>query len=362
MGKRWRRTQTTAKESGSKVNRHVVFRLSFALLIAVSLVFAGAAGSLVPAQAAPLKEVRLDYATYSPTSLVLKEKGWLEEHFGPKGIAVKWVFSLGSAPSNELLRSRAVDFASTAGAAALNARAQGVPLKSVYIFAKPEWTALVTRPETGITSVADLKGKRVAAYAGTDPWFFLIRALEAHGLTTRDVTIVNIPHPEGRIALERGDVDAWAGLDPHMADVELLRGFVLFYRNPDFNTYGTLNVLEDTLKNHPDVVKDVIRLYERARRWVIENPEETARILAEYARIDLAVAEKELYERMDFSNPVPGTHVYETLAATAPLLEAIPNNLPRWADAEKALEGLLVSELIEAVLAEEGQAQGSSEL
>ena len=166
------------------------------------------------------------------------------------------MFSLGSAPANELLRSRAVDFASTAGASALNAAAQGVPLKSVYIFSKPEWTALVTRPDSGITSVSDLKGKRVAAYAGTDPWFFLFRALEAHGLSNRDVTIVNIPHPEGRIALERGDVDAWAGLDPHMADVEIQNGFVLFHRNPDYNTYGTLNVLEDTLRNHPDIVAE----------------------------------------------------------------------------------------------------------
>ena len=84
---------------------------------------------------------------------MLKEKGWVEEALAPRGIAVKWVFSIGSAAANEHLRSRAVDFASTAGAAALNARAQGVPLKSVYIFSKPEWTALVTRPDTGITSV-----------------------------------------------------------------------------------------------------------------------------------------------------------------------------------------------------------------
>lgn len=327
-------------------------RLVAALSLVVLFLFAGAIGQIALAQSAQLKEVRLDYATYSPTSLVLKEKGWLDEYFAERGIAVKWVFSLGSAPSNELLRSRAVDFASTAGAAALNARAQGVPLKSVYIFAKPEWTALVTRPDAGITSVTDLKGKKVAAYAGTDPWFFLMRALEAHGLSSRDVTVVNIPHTEGRIALERGDVDAWAGLDPHMADVELQNGFVLFYRNTDYNTYGTLNVLEDTLKNHPDIVADVIRLYERARHWTIENPEQVARILSEYARIELPVAEKELYERMDFSNPVPGRHVYDTLAATVPLLKAIPNNLPRWADPQKALDELLVTEFVEAVLAE----------
>jgi len=318
------------------------------------LVLHGIFGGVAAAHPGHLQEISLDYATYSPTSLVLKHFGWLEEAFAPRGISVKWVFSVGSAAANESLRSRAVDFASTAGAAALNARAQGVPLKSVYIYSKPEWAALVTRPDTGITSVHDLKGKKVAAYIGTDPWFFLLRALEEHGLSSRDVTIINLPHPEGRTALERGDVDAWAGLDPHMADVELQNGYILFYRNPDFNTYGTLNVLEEVIRDHPDLVTEVVRQYERARLWTIEHPEEAAQILAEYGRIDIAVAKKELFERTDLNNPVPGRHVYDTLAATVPLLKSIPNNLPRWADPEKALDELLVTDFIEAVLAENG--------
>ena len=46
--------------------------------------------------AAPLKELRLDYAYYSPASLVLKRFGWLEESFKPAGTDVKWVLSAGS--------------------------------------------------------------------------------------------------------------------------------------------------------------------------------------------------------------------------------------------------------------------------
>ena len=139
-----------------------------------------------------------------------------------------------------------------------------------------------------------------------------------------------------------------------LADVELKSGYLLFYRNPDFNTYGTLNVLEETLRDHPDIVQEVVHLYERARRWTIAHPEEAAQILAEYGRIDLDVARKELLERNDFGDPVPGRHVYDTLAATIPLLKAIPNNLPRWADPEKALDELLVTQWAqEALLAED---------
>lgn len=356
MGKALATGRKSIKESGSRAVRTTSFSLvprwNALILLLVAVLFG--LSLYTPVASAALTEIRLDYATYSPVSLVLKEKGWVEEVFEPRGIAVKWVFSIGSAHANEHLRSRAVHFASMAGATALNARAQGVPLKTVYIFSKPEWTALVTRPDTGIASVTDLQGKRVAAYVGTDPWFFLLRALEEHGLSSRDVTIINIQHPEGRLALERGEVDAWAGLDPHMADVELKSGYLLFYRNPDFNTYGTLNVLEETLRDHPDIVQEVVHLYERARRWTIAHPEEAAQILAEYGRIDLDVARKELLERNDFGDPVPGRHVYDTLAATIPLLKAIPNNLPRWADPEKALDELLVTEWAqEALLAED---------
>ena len=74
--------------------------------------------------------------------------------------------------------------------------------------------------------------------------------------------IVELQHPDGRIALERGQVDAWAGLDPHMAASQLEAGSRLIYRNIAWNTYGALNVREDFLAAHPDVVRIVLRAYE----------------------------------------------------------------------------------------------------
>ena len=69
-----------------------------------------------------------------------------------------------------------------------------------------------------------------------------MRALAGAGLTEQDVKFVLLQHPDGRTALRRGDVDAWAGLDPMMASAELEEGAVLFYRQPEANTWGILNV------------------------------------------------------------------------------------------------------------------------
>src|SRR4051812_11266329 len=161
--------------------------------------------------------VRLDYAYYNPSSLALRRQGWLEEALQEQGIGVEWVLSAGSNKANEYLRSEAIDFGSTAGAAALLAKANGSPIQTVYVFSKPEWTALVVSKDSTITSLDQLKGKKIAATKGTDPYFFLLRSLNSVGLSASDVEIVNLQHADGKAALERGDVDAWAGLDPFMA-------------------------------------------------------------------------------------------------------------------------------------------------
>lgn len=272
-----------------------------------------------PAIADPLKELRLDYATYSPTSLVVRKMGWMEEAFKADGVTVKWVQSPSSANALDFLKKGSLDFGSTAGLAAVLARVDGNPIKCVYIFSKPEWTALVVAKDSPIASVADLKGKKIAANRGTDPYLFLLRALARHGLNKADVEVVQLAHVLGRKALEAKEVDAWAGLDPHMAASELEAGSRLLYRNADFNTYGFLNTTEAFAASHPDAVKRVIGIYEKARVWLLANPEEATALLSEQARISPAVARQQL-ARNDFTNPVPGSVHLEALKAAAPIL------------------------------------------
>src|SRR5271156_3949904 len=117
-------------------------------------------------------EIRIDWATYNPVSMVLKDKGLLENEFGKDGIGIRWVQTLGSNKALEYLNAGSIDFGSTAGAAALMGRINGNPIKSIYVYSRPEWTALVTTKDSSIDKIADLKGKRVAVTRGTDPHIF----------------------------------------------------------------------------------------------------------------------------------------------------------------------------------------------
>jgi sulfonate transport system substrate-binding protein len=266
--------------------------------------------------------VRMDFAYYNPVSLVLKDKGWLQQDLASKGASVEWVLSQGSNKALEFLNARAIDFGSTAGSAALLARANGNPIKAVYIYSRPEWTALVAPKGSAITKVTDLKGKKVAVTRGTDPHIFLLRALAANGLKERDIKIVPLQHPEGRLALSRGDVDAWSGLDPFMAQAELEEGATLFFRDVNLNTYGFLNVREAFIAEHPELVDAVLASYERGRKWALQNPKELAGVLAEASKLSLAVAERQLTTRTDFSNPVIGPVHVEAITKAGDALKS----------------------------------------
>ena len=285
----------------------------------LALAAAGVAAVATTAQA-QVKELRIDYATYNPVSLVLKDQGILERELAKDGITVRWVQSLGSNKALEFLNAGSLDFGSTAGAAALVAKINGNPIKSVYVYSRPEWTALVTRKETGIAKVEDLKGKRVAVTRGTDPHIFLVRALADAKLTEKDVKLVLLQHPDGRTALERGDVDAWAGLDPLMAAAEIEGGATLFHRNAAANTWGILNVREAFAKENPALVTRVLKAYEEARLFALANPAELTKSLIAYTKLPEPVIKRQL-KRTEITHSTVGQAQVDTILAAGLALQ-----------------------------------------
>ena len=266
------------------------------------------------------RSIRLDYAYYNPVSLVLRDQQFLEQDLATDGISVEWTQSLGSNKALELLNSKSIDFGSTAGAAALIGKANGNPIKAIYVYSRPEWTALVVRKDSPIAKIEDLKGKKVAVTRGTDPHIFLLRALHEAGLTEKDIQMIVLQHPDGRIALEKGDVDAWAGLDPMMAQTELQTGARLFYRNVNFNSYGVLDVREEFAKQYPAYVGRVLTAYEKARLWALKNPDQFRKLFASDAKLDDAVVTRVL-ERTDLSNPVIGDEQKQVIIAAGGVLK-----------------------------------------
>src|SRR3979411_787979 len=293
-----------------------ISRRALAALIAVSALMPGGAFA-----AEALKEIHIDWATYNPVSMILKQKGLLEKEFAKDGIGIVWVQSPGCNKALEFLNGGSIDFGSTAGSAALLPKINGNPIKSIYVYSRPEWTALVSRRDTTIAKIADLKGKRVAVTRGTDPHIFLVRALLSVGLTEKDITPVLLEHPDGKTALIRGDVDAWAGLDPMMAQAEVEDGARLFYRNKEANTWGILNTREEVLKDHPDLVRRGLAVYEEARKYSLANYDEVKKAFIAATKLPDAVVDKQLKERTELTHSRIGAPQRESILAAGLALQ-----------------------------------------
>jgi sulfonate transport system substrate-binding protein len=293
--------------------------------------------------------LNIDFATYNPLSLVIRDQGWLEDELD--GVDVTWVQSDGSNTANENLRAEAIDFGSTAGSAALLARANGSPIRTVDIYSQPEWSAIVVAGDSAIKDVADLEGASIAATKGTDPYFFLLQTLDEAGIALDDVEVQNLQHADGRAALDNGSVDAWAGLDPIMAAAEAESGDQLIYRNIDFNTYGFLNAREEFVDEHPDVTQAVVDAYERARAWALEHPEELSALLAEVASIDPEVAATVIEERTVLDlDPVPGDKQREVLEVVGPIFVE-SGDVPGQEQIDTAVDELFAPEFAQEAVA-----------
>jgi sulfonate transport system substrate-binding protein len=312
-----------------------ISRRALALLSAMWVALPGAA---IAAEA--LKEIHIDWATYNPVSMVLKQNGLLEKEFAKDGIGIVWVQSAGSNKALEFLNAGSIDFGSTAGSAALVARINSNPIKSIYVYSRPEWTALVTTKDSKIATVADLKGKRVAVTRGTDPHIFLVRALLGAGLSEKDITPVLLQHADGKTALIRGDVDAWAGLDPMMAQAEVEDGAKLFYRNAAANTWGILNVREEFAKQNPDLVKRVLAVYEEARKYSLSHYDELKANFIAATKLPDAVVDKQLKERTEITHNRIGAPQRESILAAGVALQQA-GVIKADVDVKKALDDLI---------------------
>ena len=342
----------------SLITRRIVpaTAIAGAMMLMASGCVAGENADAAPADASSewsASTVTVDWATYNPLSLVIKDQGILDDILGDD-VTVEWVQSAGSNKANELLRSGSVDVGSTAGSAALLARANGSPIKVIDIYSQPEWSAIVVGPDSDITSVEDLAGTSVAATKGTDPYFFLLQALESAGLSVDDIEVQNLQHADGRAALDGGSVDAWSGLDPIMAAAEVESGDQLIYRNVDFNTYGFLNATEEFITDHADLAQAVVDAYEQARVWALENPEETAQLLADAAGIDIDVATTVIEERSNLDvSGVPGDAQLKVLEKIAPVI-VDSGDVQGGQDAvDKALSEIIFADFAEKAVAGE---------
>ena len=106
-----------------------------------------------------------------------------------------------------------------------------------------------------------------------------------------------------------------------MAQAEIEDGAKLFYRNADANTWGILNVREEFLKDHPDIVRRVLAAYEDARKYSLANYDELKNTFIAVTKLSDAVVDKQLKERTDLTYSRIGAPQRESILAAGLALQ-----------------------------------------
>ena len=161
--------------------------------------------------------IHVGYQRYG-TLIILKQRGLLETALKPLGWSVAWVLFPSGPPLLEAMNAGAVDFGITGETPPVFAQAAEAPI--AYVGAEPpapNGEAILVPKGSAVTSVAQLKGKRVAYTRGSNGNYLLVQALQAAGLKWNDITPVNLPPADGPAAFAQGAVDAWSIWDPYLS-------------------------------------------------------------------------------------------------------------------------------------------------
>ncbi|MBP2305838.1 aliphatic sulfonate ABC transporter substrate-binding protein [Azospirillum melinis] len=156
------------------------------------------------------------------TSSILKMRGAVERRLAAHGYRVTWTEFVSGPQMMDALGSMQVEFVATGEAPPVFAQAAGVPLVYVgYDPPAPNAEALLVRCDSPYRSTADLRGRTVALHTGSNVHYFLLRALQAYGLTLDDVRIVHMQPAAALEALLDEMVDAWAIWDPLLSSAQI---------------------------------------------------------------------------------------------------------------------------------------------
>lgn len=256
-------------------------------------------------QAAAPKEIRIAVPDLSAGAEpsgggvvdVLRQQQLLERAFAKDEVDVQWHFFKGAGPViNEALANGQVDFAYLGDLGAIVGKANGLDTRLLSATVRDTRLYLGVTPESGITTLQALKGKRVGLFRGTAVQLSFNAALASQGLKERDFQVINLDFNAANAALAAKQIDAVWGLSGLIA--LKLRGLAeLPLSTDDLGGAGSIqSVLIGNgrfVDDYPEATQRLLNEQQKAVNWLRDPANKDAYIdlvtqLAGYPRELLA--------------------------------------------------------------------------
>ncbi len=198
------------------------------------------------------------------------------QRFMPDGVAVEIIPFESPTDGKDAVVSGSVDFGTFGIAAAILGGAARQPIVVIASECN-KGMAIVAGKDSGITSIAQMRGKRVALWPGSTQEVFMLERLHMEGMSIHDITPVRVSFSEMHAALARGDVDAYVGAEPGPG-LSLATGIGHIVEYPYSTPMGSLNMVicasRDTVANKPDLAQTIVTLQRQASGYAMAHRDE----------------------------------------------------------------------------------------
>jgi NitT/TauT family transport system substrate-binding protein len=160
-------------------------------------------------------------------------------------------------------------------------RAKGHHIKAFATTFQTTPFALITLKQSGLTSIASLRGKKIGLHGDGQKAIDII--LQHNGMTRRDVQIVDVPYKLD--PLISGQVDAMQGyVTDEVIQLELAHhpvNIIPFGENGYISYAEVMFASDACLQKHPDRLAQFLRATNRGWEFTFKHPEEAAKILVD---------------------------------------------------------------------------------
>lgn len=243
------------------------------------------------------KTVSIGYQSGMPALTILKEQGTLQKELKKEGIKLTWHYfdstsDMVNATGNS---SNGIDFGG--GGATASIFGQSANKQIIKVAAQTgalHGSSILTKKDSGINSVKDLKGKKVAVTKGTTQQYLLVEALKKAGLKYSDITPIYMTASDALAAYKKGgQFDAWAVWDPITAQAQasvkstvVADNYSVFGEKAEHQFASYFFASKSFVKNNPKTVNIILSQLKKSEKWYVNNPEKASKLLAKAYNTD----------------------------------------------------------------------------
>lgn len=266
-------------------------------------------------------------APFNVPSIIMREKGYLDEAFAAHGVTLTHPEITSGAAQTQALAAGQLQIASVlGGTSAILANANGADVVVMGAYARAPKAYFIMAAANGPADIKSLKGKKVAGPKGTVLNQLLAAALASEKLTLNDIEYINMDLPTARAALLAGRVDAVTLAGANATQVESAGGHVIVNGEGLIAPTTVIGTSRAFANANPQLLKAYFQAHLKALEFMRTHPDEALAIAAKDQDISLDEARKQ-YALYDFDpkmteEDVANLQADQAFMVSADMLEA----------------------------------------